>query len=152
MERKKASDYPQELLNLFDIYVHGGIDRRALARAAGVGVVGAGNFGRDGARRGDASGTDPAGAGGQRVRVAVALLVLLARAAQAGQVGADGRGRVHRRNVKSEPGPRQLQYCGTVGSMTSDQSSIPPASESASVNPALRRIATALKDRMPWWQ
>jgi carboxymethylenebutenolidase len=28
MERKKASDFPQELLNLFDRYVHGGISRR----------------------------------------------------------------------------------------------------------------------------
>lgn len=28
MERKNASDYPQELLNLFDKYVHGDIDRR----------------------------------------------------------------------------------------------------------------------------
>ena len=28
MERKKATDYPQELLNLFDHYVHGDIDRR----------------------------------------------------------------------------------------------------------------------------
>jgi carboxymethylenebutenolidase len=28
MERKKASDYPQELLNLFDLYVHGDINRR----------------------------------------------------------------------------------------------------------------------------
>ena len=28
MERKKANDYPQELLNLFDRYVHGEIDRR----------------------------------------------------------------------------------------------------------------------------
>ena len=28
MERKKASDFPQELLNLFDLYVHGDIDRR----------------------------------------------------------------------------------------------------------------------------
>lgn len=28
MERKKASDYPQELLDLFDLYVHGDIDRR----------------------------------------------------------------------------------------------------------------------------
>src|SRR5215471_1548420 len=28
MERKKASDFPQELLNLFDEYVHGGISRR----------------------------------------------------------------------------------------------------------------------------
>jgi len=28
MERKKASDFPQELLNLLDGYVHGGISRR----------------------------------------------------------------------------------------------------------------------------
>jgi carboxymethylenebutenolidase len=28
MERKKASDFPQELLDLFDEYVHGGISRR----------------------------------------------------------------------------------------------------------------------------
>ena len=28
MERKQASDFPQELLNLFDGYVHGGINRR----------------------------------------------------------------------------------------------------------------------------
>jgi carboxymethylenebutenolidase len=28
MERKKASEFPQELLNLFDKYVHGDIDRR----------------------------------------------------------------------------------------------------------------------------
>ena len=28
MERKKASDYPQELLDLFDRYVHGDIERR----------------------------------------------------------------------------------------------------------------------------
>src|SRR5438105_6718769 len=28
MERKKATDYPQELLNLFDRYVHGDIERR----------------------------------------------------------------------------------------------------------------------------
>jgi carboxymethylenebutenolidase len=28
MERKKASDFPQELLNLFDKYVHGGLSRR----------------------------------------------------------------------------------------------------------------------------
>src|SRR5438105_10473716 len=28
MERKKATDFPQELLNLFDLYVHGDIDRR----------------------------------------------------------------------------------------------------------------------------
>jgi carboxymethylenebutenolidase len=30
MERKRASDFPQELLNLFDVYVHGGMSRRAL--------------------------------------------------------------------------------------------------------------------------
>src|ERR1700738_176528 len=28
MQRKKASDFPQELLNLFDGYVHGGMSRR----------------------------------------------------------------------------------------------------------------------------
>jgi carboxymethylenebutenolidase len=28
MERKKASDFPQGLLDLFDGYVHGGIGRR----------------------------------------------------------------------------------------------------------------------------
>src|SRR6201981_2673047 len=28
MERKKASDFPRELLDLFDQYVHGGISRR----------------------------------------------------------------------------------------------------------------------------
>ncbi len=28
MERKKASDFPQELLDLFDLYVHGDIERR----------------------------------------------------------------------------------------------------------------------------
>jgi carboxymethylenebutenolidase len=35
MERRKASDFPPEVLSLFDQYVHGSIDRRAfLARAA----------------------------------------------------------------------------------------------------------------------
>jgi len=34
MERKKASDFPQELLNLFDHYVHGEIDRRAFLDGA----------------------------------------------------------------------------------------------------------------------
>src|SRR5579871_3334962 len=34
MERKKASDYPQELLNLFDLYVHGDIDRRGFLEGA----------------------------------------------------------------------------------------------------------------------
>jgi carboxymethylenebutenolidase len=28
MERKKATDYPQELLDIFDLYVHGELDRR----------------------------------------------------------------------------------------------------------------------------
>jgi carboxymethylenebutenolidase len=28
MDRKKATDFPQELLNLFDVYVHGGMSRR----------------------------------------------------------------------------------------------------------------------------
>jgi carboxymethylenebutenolidase len=34
MERKTASDFPQELLNLFDHYVHGEIDRRAFLDGA----------------------------------------------------------------------------------------------------------------------
>lgn len=34
MERKKASDFPQELLNLFDKYVHGEIDRRSFLDGA----------------------------------------------------------------------------------------------------------------------
>lgn len=34
MERKKASEYPQELLNLFDKYVHGDIDRRSFLDGA----------------------------------------------------------------------------------------------------------------------
>src|SRR4051812_1629729 len=34
MERKKATDFPQELLNLFDKYVHGDIDRRAFLDGA----------------------------------------------------------------------------------------------------------------------
>src|SRR5579871_3444621 len=42
-ERKKASDFPQELLNLFDYYVHGEIDRRAFLdgakKFAGSGVT-----------------------------------------------------------------------------------------------------------------
>jgi carboxymethylenebutenolidase len=40
MERKKASDFPQELLNLFDSYVHGGIDRRAFLDGAQKFAVG----------------------------------------------------------------------------------------------------------------
>src|SRR6201998_567605 len=34
MERRKASDFPQELLNLFYRYVHGEITRRAFLDAA----------------------------------------------------------------------------------------------------------------------
>src|SRR5512146_3087879 len=34
MERKKAADYPQELLNLFDKYVHGELDRRGFLDGA----------------------------------------------------------------------------------------------------------------------
>ena len=34
MQRKKASDFPQELLNLFDVYVHGGMSRRAFLDGA----------------------------------------------------------------------------------------------------------------------
>jgi carboxymethylenebutenolidase len=34
MERKNASDYPQELLNLFDRYVHGELDRRGFLEGA----------------------------------------------------------------------------------------------------------------------
>jgi len=34
MERKKASDFPQELLNLFDQYVHGDIERRDFLEGA----------------------------------------------------------------------------------------------------------------------
>jgi carboxymethylenebutenolidase len=40
MERKKASDYPQELLNLFDHYVHGEIDRRKFLDGAQKFAVG----------------------------------------------------------------------------------------------------------------
>ena len=35
MERKKASDYPQELLDLFHEYQHGDIDRRTFLDRAG---------------------------------------------------------------------------------------------------------------------
>ena len=45
MERKRANDYPQELLNLFDKYVHGAIDRRGFligaARFAAGGMTAA---------------------------------------------------------------------------------------------------------------
>ena len=40
MERKKASDFPQELLNLFDGYVHGEISRRAFLDGAQKFAVG----------------------------------------------------------------------------------------------------------------
>jgi carboxymethylenebutenolidase len=40
MERKKASDYPQELLNLFDRYVHGELDRRDFLEGAKKFAVG----------------------------------------------------------------------------------------------------------------
>jgi len=41
MERKKASDFPQEVLNIFDLYIHGQIDRRGfLDRAQKYAVAG----------------------------------------------------------------------------------------------------------------
>ena len=40
MERKKASDFPQALLDLFDAYVHGGISRRAFLDGAQTFAVG----------------------------------------------------------------------------------------------------------------
>jgi carboxymethylenebutenolidase len=40
MERKTANDYPQELLNLFDTYVHGGMDRREFLERAQKFAVG----------------------------------------------------------------------------------------------------------------
>src|SRR5690242_6547831 len=41
MDRKKASDFPQELLDLFDGYVHGGINRRQfLDRAQKFAIAG----------------------------------------------------------------------------------------------------------------
>ncbi len=40
MERKKASDYPQELLDLFHEYQHGEIDRRAFLDRAKKFAVG----------------------------------------------------------------------------------------------------------------
>src|ERR1700691_5633150 len=39
-ERKRASEYPQELLNLFDHYVHGEIDRRRFLDGAQKFAVG----------------------------------------------------------------------------------------------------------------
>ncbi len=40
MERKKASDFPQELLNVFDLYVHGEMSRRDFLQAAEKFAVG----------------------------------------------------------------------------------------------------------------
>jgi carboxymethylenebutenolidase len=40
MERKKASDFPQELLDMFHEYVHGDIDRRTFLDGAGKFAVG----------------------------------------------------------------------------------------------------------------
>jgi carboxymethylenebutenolidase len=40
MERKKASEFPQELLDLFQLYVHGEIDRGAFLRRAAKFAVG----------------------------------------------------------------------------------------------------------------
>jgi carboxymethylenebutenolidase len=40
MERKKANEYPQELLNLFDRYVHGELDRRSFLDGAKKFAVG----------------------------------------------------------------------------------------------------------------
>jgi carboxymethylenebutenolidase len=40
MDRKKASDFPQELLSLFDLYVHGEIDRRSFLAGAQQFAVG----------------------------------------------------------------------------------------------------------------
>src|ERR1700738_1662487 len=40
MERKNASDFPQELLDLFHLYVHGDIDRSTFLSRAGKFAVG----------------------------------------------------------------------------------------------------------------
>jgi carboxymethylenebutenolidase len=40
MDRKKATDFPQELLDIFDLYVHGNIDRRAFLERAKKFAVG----------------------------------------------------------------------------------------------------------------
>ena len=63
---KKASDFDQELLNLFDQYVHGGIDRRGFLDRAGKFAVGGMTAG-DAARRAQpALRRGPAGAQGRR--------------------------------------------------------------------------------------
>lgn len=40
MDRKRATDFPQELLDVFDLYVHGNIDRRAFLERAKKFAVG----------------------------------------------------------------------------------------------------------------
>ena len=40
MERKTAADFPQELLDLFDLYVHGDMSRRDFFSAAQKFAVG----------------------------------------------------------------------------------------------------------------
>jgi carboxymethylenebutenolidase len=40
LERKKASDYPQELLDLFHQYVHGDLSRRGFLEGASKFAVG----------------------------------------------------------------------------------------------------------------
>ena len=40
MERKKATDFPQELLNMFDQYVHGDINRRQFLEGANKFAIG----------------------------------------------------------------------------------------------------------------
>jgi len=40
MERKTAGHFDQELLNLFDQYVHGGLDRRGFLDRAGKFAIG----------------------------------------------------------------------------------------------------------------
>src|SRR5690606_22807160 len=40
MDRKSASEFPQELLDLFDLYQHGNIDRRAFLDRARIFAVG----------------------------------------------------------------------------------------------------------------
>jgi len=40
MERKSAGHFDQELLNLFDQYVHGGLDRRGFLDRAGKFAIG----------------------------------------------------------------------------------------------------------------
>ena len=53
-ERKKASDFPQELLDTFDLYVHGDINRREFMdraqKYAVGGLDGCGDLGKSCAR------------------------------------------------------------------------------------------------------